>query len=153
MKRSGVNEDVAARRARVVELRRQRVPFEVIGRDHLGGVSAQRAHQIYRDAMESVVVQQVDEHRAEDLALIDEATAELLVIARDPGVSPRTRVEAFSALRGWSERRAKVVGYDAPTQVQATVTEVTQADIDLMELIAESKARVAAEEAVLREGP
>src|ERR1700752_1383914 len=141
MGRSGVTEDVAERRALVVKLRRDRVPFAEIGEKHLGGVSAQRAHQIYRDALDSIPAQQVDEHRAEDLDLIDRATGELLDIAFDPSVSPRTRVEAFSALRGWSERRAKLVGYDAPTQVQAEVLQGTPADIELRELIQQEQAR------------
>lgn len=49
------------------------------------------------------------------------------------------------------DRRAKLLGLDAPTQVQATVTEITQADIGLAELIAEAKARNAVVEAELRE--
>lgn len=150
-RRSQVSETVAERRALVVSLRRKRVTFEEIGRVHLGGVTAQRAWAIYRAAIDAVPKQQVDEHRAEDLALNDWATAKLMAIAENPDVSPRTQVEALSALKGWSERRGKVAGSDAPTQIEATVTETTQADAELAEMIREVQARNAVVEAQLAE--
>jgi hypothetical protein len=51
------------------------------------------------------------------------------------------------------ERRAKLLGVDAPERVEATVTEVTQADLELQELLREAKAQVVTEEAKLRGAP
>lgn len=48
------------------------------------------------------------------------------------------------------EREAKLLGIDAPQQIEATVTEVTQEDIALAELVAEAKARSAMAEDALR---
>lgn len=49
------------------------------------------------------------------------------------------------------EREAKLLGIDAPEKAEVTVTEVTQEDIALAELVAEAKARAAIAEAALRE--
>lgn len=49
------------------------------------------------------------------------------------------------------EREAKLLGIDAPQRVEATVTEVTQEDIALAELVAEANAKAAIEEAALRD--
>lgn len=49
-----------------------------------------------------------------------------------------------------SERRAKLLGIDAPQQIEATVTEVTQEDIALAELVREAHAAAAVAEAQLR---
>lgn len=56
------------------------------------------------------------------------------------------RQRAVDALLRVSERRAKLNGLDAPIKVEATVTEVSQADIALQEMVAEAKAKWAAAE-------
>jgi transposase len=50
------------------------------------------------------------------------------------------------------EREAKLLGIDAPQQIEATVTEVTQEDVALAALIREAQAAAAVEEAALRDG-
>lgn len=50
------------------------------------------------------------------------------------------------------ERRAKLLGVDAPERVEAIVTEVTQEDIALAELVREAQAASAVAEQQLREG-
>jgi transposase len=49
------------------------------------------------------------------------------------------------------EREAKLLGIDAPTQVEATVTEVTQEDVALAELVREAQAAAAVAEQQLRD--
>jgi hypothetical protein len=49
------------------------------------------------------------------------------------------------------DRRAKLLGLDAPTRVDATVTETTQADLELAEMVREAQAKAAAAEAALKE--
>ncbi len=51
-----------------------------------------------------------------------------------------------------AERRAKLLGLDAPVQVEATVTQTTQEDLELAQIIREAKAKNATEEARLRSG-
>lgn len=109
--------DNAERARRVVELRRKRMTYSDIGKEL--GISAAYVHRLYNRAMAEVPAQQVDEHRAEELILIDDAVADLLVIARggeDGNASYRSRIEAWSVIRSWAERKAKLLGLDAPTQ-------------------------------------
>lgn len=119
----------AERRARVVELRRQRMSFAEIG--EAMGVSLQRAHAIYREALAAIPAQHVEEHRAEELALIDDAIANLLLIAKDHD-RPRTAVEAWTSIRGWAERKAKLLGLDAPAQLVLTMDTI-EAEIRRLE--------------------
>lgn len=50
------------------------------------------------------------------------------------------------------ERRAKLLGVDAPERVEATVSEVTQEDLALAESVREAQAAAAVAEQQLREG-
>jgi hypothetical protein len=118
----------AARRVEVVKMRRARLTFAQIG-DRLG-ITQQRAGQLYREALADVPAQQVDEHRAEQLELIDLAVNRLMSIAADPETSPRTRVEAWSAIRGWSERKAKLLGLDAPAKHEVCTLDAITAEIE-----------------------
>lgn len=118
--------DAAERRAEVVKLRRQRLTFDAIGKQL--GITAQRAFQIYRAALAAVPAQQVDEHRAEELGLIDDAIRDLLDIALDHD-RPRTAVEAWGQIRGWAERKAKLLGLDAPTRHEVVTLDVIDAEI------------------------
>lgn len=47
-------------------------------------------------------------------------------------------------------RRAKLLGLDAPTRVDATVTETTQEDLELAEMVREAQAKAAAAETTLK---
>lgn len=141
-----VTPHVAERRRRVVEMRRANQPFDEIGRTL--GVTPQRAHQIYTDALSALPMQAVSEHRVEALARIDEAERALRGIATDPDTSPRSAVEAWSAFRLWEERRARLCGLDQPTRNEITViTEdaVAAAIREAEAAIAEDDARQRAE--------
>ena len=118
----------AERRARVIALRRQRVSFEDIGR--VLGVNKQRAHQIYVKALREIPAAEITEHRAEELVLVDDAIRDLLKLARDHD-RPRTAVEAWNAIRGWSERKARLLGLDAPSRksVEVITSDMIDAEI------------------------
>ena len=102
----------AERMTEIVALRRQRMTQDAIARKL--GISQQRVSQLYQRALAEIPAYQVDEHRAEELLLIDDAISALLVIARDYDTSARTAVEAWTSIRGWAERKAKLLGLDAP---------------------------------------
>jgi hypothetical protein len=51
-----------------------------------------------------------------------------------------------------SDRRARLLGLNAPTRVDAIVHEVTQQDLELQELLREAKAKVAAQEQAIHGG-
>lgn len=58
--------------------------------------------------------------------------------------------QAIQAALRVADRRAKLLGLDAPTVVEATVTQTTQQDMELAEMIRDAQARVALEENALR---
>jgi hypothetical protein len=49
------------------------------------------------------------------------------------------------------DRRAKLLGLDAPTKVDATITETTQEDLELADMIRTAQAKAAAAESQLKE--
>jgi hypothetical protein len=114
-------EEAAARKARIVEMRRARRPFDQIGAEF--GITGQRAHQIYWEAINERPAQEVAEHRAEELELYDLATRRLMAIAMssNPNLSARTQVEAWNAIRGYSEARRRLLGLDAPTKSSVNI--------------------------------
>ena len=125
--------DRAAREARIVAMRRARATWDAIGAAE--GISPQRAGQVYRAALarNPLTVTQIDEHRAEEVELIDRAVQYLLGIALDEQTSPRTRVEAWSAIRGWAERKAKLLGLDCPARVEVVTLDHLDAQIAALE--------------------
>lgn len=126
--------------AKVVELRRQRMHYRDIGAAL--GISVGYAHKLYDMALNDIPARHVDEHRAEELVLIDDAVADLIKIATDEKISHRSRIEAWSTIRAWAERKAKLLGLDAPTQ---TVS-IDKIDAEIMALSREIDALAAAGE-------
>lgn len=132
------------RRARAVELRRERRSFAEIGAEL--GVNASRAYELYSEGLRIAPVANVEQHRAEELELVDAAVRDLLLIARDSAnVSARTRIEAWSAIRGWSERKARLLGLDAAVKFEQTPAGEDAHDAELRRMIAETKAQILAE--------
>lgn len=126
-------EESAQRKAQIVAMRRKRMPFDAIAAHF--DISAPRAHELYWQAVREVPNQQVAEHRAEESDLIDRAVNNLLSIAEsDEDVSPRTRVEAWSAIRGWCEHKARLLGLNAPTRKEVTVLTEDAVDAALRKL-------------------
>ena len=125
--RDATQADAAENRARVVALRRRRLTFEEIGEQL--GFSAQRAHQVYTDALKAIPAMEVEQHRTEELTLIDDAIAKLLPIAEN-ATQPRTAVEAWNSIRGWAERKARLLGLDAAVKIDARMTEANLAEFD-----------------------
>jgi len=139
--------EVQQRTARIVELRRQRMTWAEIAK--AVHVDERKCRVDYNRALAEIPAQHVDEHRAEELMLVDDATADLMIIARDEDVLPRTRIEAWSTIRAWAERKAKLLGLDAPTQV-VTIDKVGQEiaaltrELEALQATAEPEAGVAA---------
>jgi hypothetical protein len=127
----------AERRARVVRLRIGGWSFEAIGEALDPPVSMQRAHQLYEDALRRIVAEHVDEHRQTDLARLDLLWRGVAPEAMQG--SPRHVLAAVRVL----ERRAKMIGYDAPTKVEQhiTIEEQTALDREIEQLLAERDRR------------
>lgn len=132
-------EQTLKRKAAIVAARRAREPFDAIAATW--GISAPRAHAIYWEAMREIPNQQVAEHREEQRDLADKAVNALLAIAEDPDVSARTRVEAWSAIRGWCEHQAKLLALYAPMRKEITVLTEDAVDAALREVAEQHAAR------------
>jgi hypothetical protein len=115
----------AERIRQIIELRRQRVPVHEIAERF--GVTPGRISQLYGQALREIPAASVEMHRAEEIALADDATRALLQLAGDDDVTPRTRIEAWTSARGWAEHKARVIGLNAPTKVE--VSDGADADI------------------------
>lgn len=136
------------RKARIIASRRAREPWDAIAATW--DITPQRAHQIYRAALDEFPAVQVAEHREEEAGLIDRAIANLLAIAEDdsPTASARTRVEAWSAIRGWCEHKARLLGLNAPVRKEISVLSESVVDKALAQASADHAAKVAELEAL-----
>lgn len=112
-------EETEHRKRAIVAARRAKEPFDSIGETH--GITAARAHQIYWQALKEIPDSDIVQHRQEQNELADKAVRALLAIAEDPDVSARTRVEAWSAIKGWCEHQAKLLALYAPVRKEITV--------------------------------
>jgi hypothetical protein len=139
-----------ARRAKAVELRRARFTFAEIGKEL--NVNASRAFELYTEGLRVAPVANVEQHRTEEMELIDAATKDLLLIARDHGVSDRTRVEAWSAIRGWAERKSRLLGLDAAVKFEDVTATEDGRDAELRQMIDDAKAKILAEQQAAENG-
>jgi AcrR family transcriptional regulator len=113
----------AARCAAALELRRKRWSFDQIGAEL--GVTAGAAFRYFREEMArlaSVTHETATELRQLETATLDEAEKALLERIRNPAVDRFGEVEPVSghvaALVRVQERRAKLLGLDAPTKLE-----------------------------------
>lgn len=139
-------EENAERKRRIVAMRRTRIPFDAIGADL--GITASRVHQLYWEAMAEIPNQDVTQHREEQRDLADKAISALLAIAEGPDVSARTRVEAWSSIKGWCEHQAKLLALYAPIRKEVTVLSESVVDQALAKAAADHAAKVAELEAL-----
>jgi len=158
-KTPGERYDAAERQARVVDLRRQRIPFHKIGEQL--GISRQRAQQLYEEAIQAVKEPSVRAHRAEMLEQLDEleqaalkvlATEHVVVqqghivskildedeegnpVYGEPLIDDAPVLNAIDRLLKIQERRARLVGADAATKVEVE-SHVDPESIELLRLI------------------
>lgn len=96
----------------IIQMRRQRLPWRQIASTL--GVSQATAVDHYRRAMTQTPVLQFDDYRFEEVELIDTAINDLLTIAQSGRAEDR--VKAWGEIRSWAERKAKLLGLDAPSR-------------------------------------
>lgn len=133
---------VAERYAQVTAWYAEGNTFPEIGK--MLGVTPQRAHQLYHRALQQLPAPGVNQHRASQQELIRTGMRELLIIARRPNGSDRTKVEAWSGIGKLMEREAKLLGLDAPMRKEITV--LTEDAVDnAMRKLAEEHNALAAE--------
>lgn len=135
------------REALIFKRREERVSFTAIAAEL--GISHQRVHQIFNAARDRIPAGRLADLRAEESELADRAIANLLEIAENdtinprtghPMVSPHARVEAWNAIRGFSESKRRLFGADAPLRKEITVLTDDVVDAAIKKLTDEMEA-------------
>lgn len=145
---------IAERRARLIQMRLKGVPYEEIAvildyatADTDGIKSARKDFTRACRAAAALEQEAADTWRETERQRLDAIQASYWDAAVDGNVKA-----AEVVLKCITDRR-KLLGIDAPIQIDTTITEITQQDIALQEMIAEAKARNATRAAQLeREG-
>jgi hypothetical protein len=109
----------AEREVLIIDLHAQHLPWREIARRV--GLSHERCRQIFQAARDRIPGERLSDLRTDHHELAYRAIHDLLQIAENPQVSPRTRAEAWNSIRGWSESDRKLFGVDAPTRREITV--------------------------------
>ncbi len=161
--------ETAERRRRALQLRQAGASLTQIG-EHLG-VSESRACRIVQDALAAVVREPADEVRQLELARLDQLWVEATKVLRRThitvsngrvAIDPRTEqpleddgpvLNAIDRLLKIQERRAKLLGLDAPSKLTVLTEDAVDAEIRRLvaEVAAEDPDRAAAFEAAARE--
>lgn len=158
--------DIAKRNARIVEMRSAGHSYQYIG-DEIG-LSGTQIRNILLDEIRKLPTPNVEEVRKEQLATYDSLASRAYKILekshltvqhgkvvqyKDPVTGELAPLEdeapvmqAIALILKVEAQKADLLGTKAPTKVEATVAEVTQADLELQEFLREAKARQAAEE-------
>ncbi|MFF4248635.1 hypothetical protein ACFYY2_29780 [Streptomyces sp. NPDC001822] len=132
---------VGREQAACLELRLEGHSFRAIA-DQLG-LSLGTAFTRVRDAISLEVNPLADELREIEVQRLDQYLARLAPKIRDGddrAINTAVRI---------SESRRRMLGLDRPVAIDARVTEVTQQDMELQEMIRAAKAKAALEESVL----
>lgn len=129
--------------SQIVTYKRVRVPNVEIAQNL--GLTNDQVARLYRQALAAhpLTYMAIDEHRAEEVDLIDAAIRELMCIAYDPKMSARSRIDAWLAMERWAERKSKLLGLDAPTKHE--ITTIGQIEVEIQRLEAELNAPIRAE--------
>lgn len=151
LRRSRNSEDLLARRIRALELRVQGYGYREIGVEL--GIAAYTAHGDVKKMLQLREADAVNEARTLEEARLDQLMVTALAIANDPARHVEVRLKAIDRAVRVSTQRANMLGLNMPTQLSVQVTELTQADIELQELLAEAEARNAATLAQITDDP
>lgn len=122
----------AERDALIIQRRSERLSFRVIGEEL--GIATSTVHHLFHEAVAKIPAEAVHQVRVEESELADRAIMDLLSMAENRQVSPRTRAECWNSIRGWSESKRKLLGADAPTRREITVVSAETVDNAIAEL-------------------
>ena len=130
-KKSKVNPATLEKEAKVLELRRGGLTFDLIA-ERLGYASASGAHKAYMTACNRIVYADVVETRKVEMDRLDIAQAAIW------GNVIQGEVPSVIALIKIMERRAKLLGLDMPTkaQIEVNVYEHDAIDAEVKRLVA-----------------
>ena len=120
---SRITPSVIEREAEVLKLRRGGLTFDLIAKE-LGFKHASGAHKAYVNACKRIIVSDVQEIRRVEVERLD--IAQTSIWAR----VLRGEIPAIQTLIRIMERRARLLGLDAPTKAQVEITTYDTGTID-----------------------
>lgn len=128
---------IAERRAEVIALRRKGWNFREIAEKL--GTSLATAYKDYEQVIAETPVPHLEEYRAEEVSRIEYAIRNLMDIAlsEDSKVTTYARIQAWNSIRDWSERKARLLGLDAPEKILSVSVDM----LDQMIMQAEAETR------------
>jgi hypothetical protein len=131
------------RTAQIVSMKRAHVPTDEISAQL--GISTAHVNQIYRKALaeNSLTALAIDEHRAEQVDLIEAMIRELMCIAYDQRKSDRSRIDAILSVKSFIEEKAKLLGLYSPTRTE--IVTLGALELEITQLEAELNAPIRAE--------
>lgn len=112
--------EIAERRIKLIDMRRRKRTWEEIAQT-LGYGSPSAACQDLKRALEqrrAELALTLDEHRTEELEHLEYLQRAALTVLED-NEGDDQRLQAVETLRRLSERRAKLLGLDAPTRIES----------------------------------
>lgn len=137
---------VAERRTKLIQMRLAGVDYITIA-ERLDYSSPNAARKDFTRVMRETLDLQAE--AAEELRNVELQRLDRLQAAAWAD-AVKGNLRAIETVLKVIDRRCRLLGLDSPLQVEATVTEVTQQDLELREMINAAKAQVAAEEKTLR---
>lgn len=120
--------------ASIIEYRRSRVPPPEIAKAL--DISVAQVNKLYKQALadHALTAMAIDEHRAEEVELIDAAARELMCIAYDSRQTARARIDALLAIVGvCGKAKRELLGLDAPTRSEIRTIGALDAEIAQLE--------------------
>ena len=107
------------REAQILELRLRKIPFEKIGQTL--GMSKSAACKAYYRALHRIPLRHAKEIVTEELETLDRMESRLWREIEKPDVEVRSICALAQRLLGIQQRRAKLLGLDAPQQLDVSV--------------------------------
>jgi transposase len=108
-------------------------------------ISTATAHRRVTDAIEATIFPAADQVRKQELMRLDQLYLRLLQQSAREGDIAKVAPHLLRV----QERRSKLLGLDAPERAQIQVTETTQADLAIQDLLSEARAKAELEAAAL----
>lgn len=154
------------RDARAADLRAEGLTFQQIA-DELGFPDKSQAHKAVRRALHDIIKGPAEKLLQQEVTRLDTLYEEALeVLQRDhvtvshgriikdddgnPILDDGPKLAAIDRLVKIRESYRRLLGLDQPVKVDAKVTEVTQQDLELQEMLHEAKAAMEVEEQQIR---
>lgn len=127
--KSKLNPETIEKEAKVIELRRGGLPFDLIA-TRVGYASASGAYNAWKRGLERIVYEDVAETRKVEIDRLDIAQAAIWGDVVNVSATPEQRARAILTYIKIAERRAKLLGLDMPVKAELEVNIYERDTID-----------------------